>query len=157
MSTRPILGSDVYLALAAVGWADGQLTKAGAEAILRAAAEEGLGPKHLRILEDAVATRVEMGSIDWYAMSKADRLYVYAIAAWIAELDGEASDEAQRALDELGDALRLPDTPRQRAGEIMKAIATRGDRPERFDFPTLRRTLDTRLDAARALRFAHEE
>ena len=39
MATNPILGLDVYIALAAVGWADGQLTRQAADAILRTAAE----------------------------------------------------------------------------------------------------------------------
>jgi len=36
------LGRDVFLALAAVGWADGKLDADEADAIVRTAAEEGL-------------------------------------------------------------------------------------------------------------------
>jgi uncharacterized membrane protein YebE (DUF533 family) len=152
MSRRPILGSDVYLALAAVGWADGQLTEQGADAIVKTALDEGLTIEEIVILEEAVKNKVEVGAIDWYAMSKADRLYVYAVAVWIAALDGHVSKSERRALSLLGDALKLPDAPRARARQIMKEIAALADRPERFDFPALRYTLDARLDAAHTLR-----
>ena len=39
---KPKLGRDVYIALAAVGWADGNLDQEEADAIVRTALEEGL-------------------------------------------------------------------------------------------------------------------
>jgi uncharacterized membrane protein YebE (DUF533 family) len=154
MATNPILGLDVYVALAAVGWADGQLTRAAADAILRTAAEEGLDIESLQKLEEAVAKPVDMGVIDRMHMSKSDRLFVYAVASWIATLDGEASARTQEALGQLAHTLGVPETPRQRADEILREVAAQGSRPERFDLRALRRTLDERLDAARAARLS---
>jgi hypothetical protein len=93
-----------------------------------------------------------MHDIDRMKMSKADRLYVYAVASWIATLDGSLSARSKDALAKLGDALGIPDTPRVRADEIMREVSARADRPERFDLLTLRRTLDERLREARRMR-----
>ncbi len=155
MPTNPILGVDVYLALAAVGWADGQLTREAADAILRTASEEGLDLTQLAQIEEAVQTPVDVGVVDRMKMSKSDRLYVYAVASWIAALDGSPSTAAQDALQKLGEALGVPEVPRKHADEIMREIAGQELRPERFDLTTLRHTLDERLDAARQARLAH--
>lgn len=151
-STNPILGRDVYLALAAVGWADGRLTREAADAIVRTALEEGLEIDDISAIEDATKEPVELGDIDRMRMSKSDRLYVYAVASWIASLDGELSARGKEALERLGEALGIPETPRLRADEIMREVSARSDRPERFDLMALRRTLDERLREARRKR-----
>jgi uncharacterized membrane protein YebE (DUF533 family) len=142
----------VYLALAAVGWADGRLTREAADAIVRTALEEGLDLEDIAAIEDATKQPVELGEIDRMKMSKADRLYVYAVASWIATLDGSLSARSKDALEKLGNALGLPDAPRARADEIMREVSARTDRPDRFDLLSLRRTLDQRLRDARRLR-----
>ena len=157
MATNPILGPDVYLALAAVGWADGQLTEQAADAILRTAAEEGIGIEDLERIRYAVKTPTDIGVVDRMNMSKADRLYVYAVASWIASLDGHVSDAERDALAKLGAALGVPEAPRRHADEVMREIAAREERPERFDLRALRQTLDERLDAAREARLAQLE
>ncbi|MEZ4220836.1 MAG: hypothetical protein R3B13_07875 [Polyangiaceae bacterium] len=154
MATNPILGIDVYVALAAVGWADGQLTREAADAILRTASEEGLDIAALAKIEEAVQNPVELGVVDRMNMSKSDRLYVYAVASWIAAIDGPASEAAQQALAQLGEALGVPDAPRRHADEIMHEVASQDHRPERFDLKVLRVTLDERLEAARQARLA---
>ena len=68
------MGRDVYLALAAVGWADGRLTREAADAIVRTALEEGLDLEDIAAIEDATKQPVELGEIDRMKMSKADRL-----------------------------------------------------------------------------------
>lgn len=152
MATNPILGPDVYLALAAVGWADGQLTQQAADAILRTAAEEGIASDDLQRIREAVQSPTDVGVVDRMDMSKADRLYVYAVASWIASLDGLVSDAAQQALAKLGEALGVPEAPRRHADQIMREIAGEERRPERFDLRALRSTLDERLEAARRAR-----
>jgi uncharacterized membrane protein YebE (DUF533 family) len=152
MGTNPILGRDVYLALAAVGWADGQLTREAADAIVRTALEEGLDLEDVAAIEEATKEPVDVVEIDRMRMSKADRLYVYAVASWIATLDGSISARGKEALERLGEGLGIPEAPRQRADEIMREVALRADRPERFDLLTLRQTLDERLREARRLR-----
>ncbi len=158
MSTNPILGRDVYLALAAVGWADGNLDREEADAIVRAALEEGLELDVIHEIEEATKKPVDMGVIDRLHMSKSDRLYVYAVASWITRLDGVVTPEEEAALAKLGEGLGVPEAPRKHADAIMQEIADlpAGDRPERFDLMALRKTLDERLASAQAARAANK-
>lgn len=151
---KPILGRDVYLALAAVGWADGQLDPEEADAIVRAAAEEGLELDVIAEIEEATKKPVEIGVIDRLNMSKADRLYVYAVGAWLTRLDGVITQEEEAALEKLGAALGIPETPRKHADQVLIELAAKEDRPSRFDLVTLRSTLEERLAAAQAARAA---
>jgi uncharacterized membrane protein YebE (DUF533 family) len=154
---KPILGRDVYLALAAVGWADGTLDPEEADAIVRAALEEGLELDAITEIEEATKKPVEMGVIDRLNMSKADRLYVYAVASWITRLDGVITPEEEDVLTKLGSALGIPEAPRKHADEVLAQIAAEGDRPARFDLLKLRTTLEERLAQAQAARAAKPE
>ena len=58
------LGRDVYLALAAVGWADGQLDQEEADAIVRTALEEGLEIDEIAEIEEATKNPIDIGVID---------------------------------------------------------------------------------------------
>lgn len=152
-------GRDVFIALAAVGWADGDLDQEEADAIVRTALEEGLELEDVEAIREATKTRVEMGAIDISGMSKADRLFVYAVASWMTRLDNVVTVAEQVALDQLGQALKIPEAPRAHADEIAKEIAElpEGDRVDRYDLPKLRRTIQERLDAAHRARLAMKE
>lgn len=145
------LGRDVYIALAAVGWADGNLDSEEADAIVRMASEEGLP---LEEIEKAVKEPVDMGEIDRRDMDKSDRLFVYAVAAWMTWLDGEVSEAETNALAKLGDALRIPAKPREHADAIMREVAyqTEDIRPARYDLPALKKLIGERLDEAHRLK-----
>ncbi len=153
---KPILGRDVYLALAAVGWADGTLDADEADAIVRTALEEGLDLEVIQEIEQATKQRVEIGIIDRLTMSKGDRLYVYAVAAWITRLDGVVTPEEEAVLVQLGTALGVPESPRRAADAILAEISAlpQGDRPDRLDLLALRTTLEERLIQAQAARAA---
>lgn len=152
MSTRPILGRDVYLALAAVAWADGQLTQEAGDAIVRTALEEGLDLDTVQEIEEAVKTPQTIGSINRLTMSKSDRLFVYAVASWITLLDGRVTEREEDVLSRLATALSVPPVPRAHADAIMKEIASKGNRPDKFDLFGLRRRLDEELELAHAAR-----
>src|SRR5882724_3323530 len=116
---KPRLGRDVYIALAAVGWADGNLDQEEADAIVR---------KNL---------------------SKEDRLFVYAVACWLTRLDGLVTEEETKALADLAEALKIPEKPRGVVDGIAQDIANRGDdRPLRYDLLGLRRAIGDRLKSA---------
>jgi uncharacterized membrane protein YebE (DUF533 family) len=102
------LGSDVFVALAAIAWADGQLDADEADAIVRAAFDEGLSLEEIAAIEEATKERVDLGVIDRSSMSKDDRLFVYAVACWIARLDGQVTDAESDALARLGEKLGVP-------------------------------------------------
>jgi uncharacterized membrane protein YebE (DUF533 family) len=152
--TNKKLGTEVFLALAAVGWADGHLDESEADAIVRTALEEGLEIEEISRIEDAVKEPLELGSLDLSQMAKEDRLFVYAVASWITAVDGTVDEAETAALGQLGDALRIPQKPREIAGEIAKAIGEidGGQEAVFFNLPKLRRTIKKRLGQAQAMR-----
>src|SRR6187455_1459744 len=105
------LGRDVFVALAAIGWADGKLDDEEADAIVRTALEEGLELEQIAEIEEATKHPIDLSFIDRSQMSKADRLFVYAVAAWMTRLDGEVHEKEQEALDKLGELLKIPPKP----------------------------------------------
>jgi uncharacterized membrane protein YebE (DUF533 family) len=148
--TGPTLRRDVFIALAAIGWADGKLDPEEADAIVRAAAEAGLPLEEIAEIESATTTRVDLGAVDRSGMGKEDRLFVYAIACWIARLDGQVTAEESAALTELGERLGIPERPRVQAEVVAREVAQlpEGDRPARYDLVALRRILGGRLRTA---------
>ena len=136
-------GKDVFVALAAIAWADGMLDEDEADAIVRAAVDLGLELEEIAAIEEATRERVELGSVDKSALSKADRLFIYAVACWIARLDGKVTGDESNALAALAEELELPERPRanaeKRAAEV--AALPEGDRPARYDLTKLRSLL----------------
>ena len=154
MAEKARLGRDVYVALAAVGWADGKLDQDEADAIVRAALDEGLELEEIAEIEAATKAPLDLGVIDRKNLSKEDRLYVYGVAAWIARMDGVVSDSEKATLKKLGDSLKVPDRPREIVDRIVEDVAMQsGDnRPARYDLTALRTIIGERLAAAQAKR-----
>ena len=148
------IGRDVFLALAAVGWADGKLDSDEADAIVRTAAEEGLPIEQIAEIEAATNKPVDLGTIDRSSLTKEDRLFVYAVASWMTRLDGKMTAGELDALAKLGGVLGISDAARSQADGIAQDVAfmPAGDRPDRYDLAKLRRILGARLAAAKALR-----
>lgn len=140
------LGRDVYIALAAVGWADGQLDQDEADAIVRTALEEGLELDEIAEIEAATKQPIDIGVIDRKNLSKEDRLFVYGVASWITRLDGVVTAKEQAALHQLGEALKIPEKPRVIVDGIAQDVANLSDdRPARYDLVALRRVIGERL------------
>lgn len=154
MSEQARLGRDVFLALAAIGWADGDLDPEEADAIVRTATEEGLELDAIAEIEAATKTKVELGDIARGAMTKQDRLFVYAVASWMTRLDGVVSDAETAVLLRLGEALKVPPAPRAHADAIAQEVASmeQGDRPARYDLRKLRDLIHERLLLAQQAR-----
>jgi len=143
------LGRDVYIALAAVGWADGKLDQDEADAIVRTALEEGLDIDEIAEIEEATQKPVDIGVIDRTNLSKEDRLFVYGVASWISRLDGVVTESEQQVLAKLGDALKVPEKPRLLVDGIAQDVANLSDdRPARYDLLALRRIIGERLAAS---------
>jgi uncharacterized membrane protein YebE (DUF533 family) len=137
------LGRDVFLALAAVGWADGKLDADEADAIIRTAAEEDLDIDDLAEIDRAVKTPIDLGVLDRAVLSDSDRRFVYGVALWMSRLDGDVSESELSVLAKLRSALGLTD---DRTSAIERAVdevvaMPFGDRPHRFDLPRLRELL----------------
>jgi len=152
MSEAIKLNRDIFMALAAIAWADGKVDPDEADAIVRAAVEAGLELDEIEEIEKATSERVDLGTIDRSSMSKEDRLFVYGIACWIAKLDGEVNDEESSALSALGERLGIPERTRAAAESIARDVAALpdGDRPARYDLLKLRETIGDRLKKAEA-------
>jgi uncharacterized membrane protein YebE (DUF533 family) len=148
MEEKPRLGRDVFIALAAIGWADGKLDAEEADAIVRTALEEGLTLEDIEEIEKATKQPVEVGVIDRSSLTKEDRLFVYAVASWMTRLDGRVDREELEVLGKLGEALKVPEGPRRVADGIAQEIALlpEGDRPLRYDLPKLRKVISERLE-----------
>jgi uncharacterized membrane protein YebE (DUF533 family) len=149
---EPKLRRDVFVALAAVAWADGRLDPDEADAIVRAALDEGLPLEEIAEIESATKNKVDLGALDRTGLGKEDRLFVYAIACWIARLDGHVTREETTALAALGERLGIPERPRVQAEAAAREVAEmpEGDRPARYDLVALRRILGDRLRTAPA-------
>lgn len=149
----------MFLALAAIGWADGKLDQEEADAIVRTALEEGLELDEISEIEEATKAPIGLETIDRSNMSKADRLFVYAVASWMTRLDGVVHEQETAALDRLGDLLKVPEKPRAHADAIAREMVDLGedDRPARYDLKKLRETIGERLAEAQRLRAAAGE
>lgn len=148
MDEKHRLGRDVFIALAAVGWADGKLDSEEADAIVRTALEEGLELEEIAEIEEATKHPVEIGVIDRAELTKEDRLFVYAVASWITRIDGTVDAKEIDVLAKLAQALKVPDGPRHAADRIAQDVALlpEGDRPSRYDLPKLRKIIAERLE-----------
>ena len=151
---KQTMGRDVFIALAAIGWADGNLDPEEADAIVRTATESGLDIDEIAEIEAATRTPIDIGEIDRRGLSKEDRLFVYAVASWMTWLDGDVTESEQAALAKLGDALKIPAAPREHADAIMREVAhtTEDIRPARYDLGRLRALIGERLREAQRLR-----
>ncbi|HSQ62638.1 MAG TPA: DUF533 domain-containing protein [Polyangiaceae bacterium] len=146
------LNRDIFLALAAIAWADGRLDPDEADAIVRAAVEAGLDLAEIEEIEVATRERLDLGAIDRSSLTKEDRVFVYAIACWIARLDGQVTEDESVALGQLGERLGVPERPRAHAEGIAREIAQlpEGDRPARYDVVRLRQTISERMQRTQA-------
>jgi len=150
MGTNPsggALSRDVFLALCAIGWADGDLDREEADGILRAATEAELDLDALQEIEEATKTKRPLDKLDRNKLSPVERMFVYSTAVWLARLDGHVDPAERTALHKLGDLLGLGDGARTHASAAALEVAQEsgGDRPARYDFARLRERLDERL------------
>jgi hypothetical protein len=141
------LPTQSFLALAAIGWADGSLRRIEATGLLRAARECGVAGADLSEIEQAITRHVGLDAVDVSGMPKWQQVLTYALASWFAWLDGVASTDERETLARLGDALGLEEPLRVRAAAAAGDIAClpEGGRPERYDFPKLIARLRERL------------
>ena len=139
------IGRDTLLALAAIAWADGTIDPAEASGIRSAAQQLGLGPEDLKAVESTLAHRVPIEQVETVRMSRLTRLFTYAAANWIAQIDGTVPPNEQTALDLLGDRLGLSRVARDRAKTVSTSLARSASTPEGLDVLKLRSRLSAGL------------
>jgi len=140
------LPKQAFLALAAVAWADGRYQRNEGAALLRAAKECGVEGDDLAAVEASTKVQVEMSSFEPGEMSEWEQVLTYALAAWLAQLDGIVSTEEHASLRTLGTRLDLAPPLRERAAAAAFDIAVLPDgRPDRYDFTKLVARLHERM------------
>jgi hypothetical protein len=141
------LPSQSFVALAAVGWADGTLKRAEAIALVDAATKCGLTGEDLAAVERSTKASVALDAFEPGAMSEWDRVVTYALASWLATLDGVQSTDESDVLRLLGQRLALAEPLRLRAAAVAFDISVlpQGGRPDRYDFDKLAARLHERL------------
>ena len=113
MSTNePTPGRDTLLALIAVAWADGRIDPSEAQGIRQAARDLSLAGADLTDLEAALASPITLADVETVRMDRLTRLFTYAAATGIAEIDGQQTPEEEATLKLLGDRLGLSGTAR---------------------------------------------
>jgi hypothetical protein len=134
------LGKNVFLALTAVGVADGAASDSEVEALTHAAEECGVEGAELdEVRAAAKASRGDFDGVKKLALSPEERLFTYAIATWLVRVDGVVMPEEKMALMKLGDALKLADGDRTRASAASFKVWQIDPemRPQRFDLAAL--------------------
>jgi hypothetical protein len=136
-----------FLALAAVGWADGSLQRKEADGLVRAARACGLDGADLAEVERATKERIALDASSVGGLSRWEQVLTYSLASWLAFLDGVQSTDERETLAQLGDAMGLEKALRVRAAAAANDIAClpEGGRPDRFDFVKLAERLRDRL------------
>src|SRR5579864_7792674 len=112
-----------FLALAAIGWADGSLQRIESAGRLRAAKEAGVTGDDYAAIESAAKNHTSLDGVDLSSMSEWDQVLTYALASWFACLDGVMSTTEVTTMANLGDKLGLPEPLRIRAAAAANDIA----------------------------------
>ncbi len=152
--TKARYGRDVWMALAAIGWADGKLDEDEADAIVRTALDEGLEIDEIAEIEEATKKPSALGDIDLSKLTKEDRLFIFAAACWLTRIDGKVSDDERGALAKLGSTLKIPEKPQQHAEHIAWEVAEESGRlgPAFYELPKVKELIRERLAEAKRLR-----
>jgi hypothetical protein len=130
------LAKNVFLAISAIGVADGAATDKQLEALVHAAQQSGIQGADLEEIRQAKGDFAGVGKLP---LSPEERLFAYAIATWLARVDGMVMPEEKMALMKLGNALKLADGDRTRASAASFKVSELDPsvRPDRFDLEKL--------------------
>jgi len=143
------MNPQVFLAIATVAWANGDLSADERAGILNAARSVGYSEGDLGLLSKGIEMRRELSSLSLHRFSALDRVFAYAASEWLARLEGTVGTSEQAALDALSDFLKIAPDVRDEARAAVLEISRlpSGDRPERYDFLKLREVLDGNMRA----------
>ena len=144
------LKRESFVALAAVAWADGRMSKGEAEGLLHAARAHGLEGDDLARVEQATKEKVALDAFDPSGLSSWERLLTYGVATWLARLDGVQQAAEIASLAQLAKTLETAEVTdfklRAAASAAFDtAMQPAGSRPERYDFASFEKILRERL------------
>jgi tellurite resistance protein len=143
------LRKEGFVAIAAVARADGLLQKDELNGLLGAARDAGLSPADVSEVERALSDGEPLSEIDFSGLSGAERGLTYALAHWLASVDGIVNTQELATLRELASKLDLPDLQLKAAAAAAFDIVCLpgGHRPEKFQFADLEARLREKLPA----------
>jgi len=146
------LRKEGFLAVVAVARADGLLRADESRGLLNAAKEVGLSEEDLGSVKAALDSGLELESLDFTALSGAERALTYGFAMWLAKVDGVVNAEELATLRKLGALLDLPEPKLKAAASAAFDITCLpgGNRPEKFEFSKLEARLRDKLPALMA-------
>ena len=144
-----VLPKESFLAIAAVAWADGRMTKNEAAGLRRAAEVNGLSGDDLNAVATATEEKVSLDDLDLGGLTDWQLALSYAFANWLAALDGIVNAEEVQSLRTLGDRTGLPNPKLQaaRSAAFDIAVLPGGDRPDKYDFAAVEERLKEKLPA----------
>lgn len=133
------LPRESFLALAAVAWADGRISRGEGIGLVRAAEASGLSGDDLDAVKKAIAEKTSLSAFDDSSLTPIQKGVTLAVASWLARVDGVASREELEHLEELGTKLGLSAFQRKSAMSAAFDIAClpEGHKPEKYDFVAL--------------------
>lgn len=141
------LPKEAFLALAALGWADGRMTAVEKAGLLRASKECGLADTDMDTIAMALVKESSLAEFVPGDMTQWQRIVTYALGCWFARLDGVMSTEEHESLKLLGKRLDLEKAVCDRASAAAFDISVlpEGGKPEKFDFGKLDERLRDKL------------
>ena len=136
-----------FVALAAVAWADGRMSKNEAAGLMHAAQNLGLDEIGMGVVGRVTQNETSLDELDPEGMHDWEKLVTYALACWLARVDGIANAEELDSLRDLGFRLGIDEHKQHKAASAVSdvAILPGGHRPEKFDFARLIEVLREKL------------
>ena len=126
------LSKDVFVALAAIAWADGKLASSEREALLEAARACGLDEATVTEIDATIATYVDLNDLARLTFRDEERAFVYGLALWLAGVDGVVDPSEQRVLEALRTLLGVTKDDESRGTKTRDLIlALAGDKASR--------------------------
>lgn len=144
------LPRESFVALAAVAWADGRMSKDEALGLLSAARAHGLAGEDLASVERSTKEKVELDAFDPTALSGWQRVLTFGLASWLSRIDGVQQAAEMSSLHALARKLESTDATDHRlraaaATAFDVSMLPEGRRPERYDFIAFESRLEERF------------
>lgn len=136
---------EVFQSLLAIGWLDGHLDPAEADAVLVAAADAGLSAADVARLREMAGARVDFADPVTEGLTREQRLYVYAVASWVARADERVTTVEQAGLHAVATLLGVSGRGRKTMDEVVERL--RADGHGQLDLVGLRARIDEAIRA----------
>src|SRR6185436_16836438 len=96
---------DTLLAITALAWADTRIEPSEVAFVTHAVEALKLEPDDATAVMQALSKGITLADVETIRMNRETRLFTYAVASMVAEIDGALSSKETEALGLLGDRL----------------------------------------------------